>query len=57
MKIEGTRQNLFHANVSESDCSEVETETSKVKRKNMLTRWMVLTVENEKTEILKNLAA
>ena len=33
MKIEETRRNLFHVNVSESDCSEVETETSKVKNK------------------------
>ena len=34
LKIEETRRNLFHVNVvSESDCSEVETETSKVKRK------------------------
>ena len=35
LKIEGTRRNLFHVNVSESDCSEVETETSKVKRKHV----------------------
>ena len=33
MKIEETRRNLFHVNISESDCSEVETETSKVKKK------------------------
>ena len=33
LKIEETRRNLFHVNVSESDCSEVETETSKVKKK------------------------
>ena len=32
MKIEETRRNLLHVNVSESDCSEVETETSKVKK-------------------------
>ena len=33
VKIEETRRNLFHVKVSESDCScsEVETETSKVK--------------------------
>ena len=31
VKIEEARRNLFHVNVSESDCSEVETETSKVK--------------------------
>ena len=36
LKIKETRRNLFHVNVSESDCSEFETETSKVKR-NMLT--------------------
>ena len=36
LKIGETRRNLYHVNVSESDCSEVETETSKVK-KNMLT--------------------
>ena len=36
VKIEETRRNLLHVNVSESDYSEVETETSKVK-KNMLT--------------------
>ena len=42
VKIEETRRNLFHVNVSESDCSEVETETSKVKKK-MLARWMMLT--------------
>ena len=55
MKIEETHRNLFHVNVSESDCSEVETETSKVK-KSMLLRWKMLTVENEKTEIFKNMA-
>ena len=38
VKIEETRRNLFHVNVSESDCSEFETETSKVKKNNMLTR-------------------
>ena len=43
VKIEETCRNLFHVNVSESDCSEVETETSKVK-KNMLARWMMLTL-------------
>ena len=32
VKIEETRRNLFHVNVSESNCSEVETETSKVKK-------------------------
>ena len=32
VKIEETRRNLFHVNVSESDYSEVETETSKVKK-------------------------
>ena len=33
VKIEETRRNLFHVNVSESDCSAVEPETSKVKKK------------------------
>ena len=37
VKIEETRRNLFHANVSESDCSEVENETSKVKKKHVNT--------------------
>ena len=37
MKIEETRGNLFHVNVSESDCSEVETETSKVKKEHVNT--------------------
>ena len=56
VKIEETRRNLFHVNVlCESDCSEAETETSKVK-KNMLPRWKMLTVENEKNEMFKNLA-
>ena len=38
MKIEETRRNLFHVNISESDCSEVETETSKVKKQQHVNR-------------------
>ena len=38
MKIEETRRNLFHVNISESDCSEVETETSKVKKNKHVNR-------------------
>ena len=40
MKIEETRRNLFHVNISESDCSEAEaeTETSKVKKKKHVNR-------------------
>ena len=37
MKIEETRRNLFDVNVSESDCTEVENETSKVKKKHVIT--------------------
>ena len=43
MKIEETRRNLFHVNVSESDCSEVETEASKVKIKHVNRVEMMLT--------------
>ena len=38
LKIEETCLNLFHVNVSESDCSEVETETSKVKKQQHVNR-------------------
>ena len=37
MKIEETHRNLYHVNVSESDRNEVETETSKVKKKHVNT--------------------
>ena len=33
VKIKETRRNLFRVKVSESDCSEVETETSKVRKR------------------------
>ena len=37
VKIEETRRHLFDVNVTESDCSAVEPETSKVKKKHVNT--------------------